>query len=82
MNRRTPEIFQGLTWSHDQVLAQTLTTLAALGIDSELLPGWFDIDTVDDLLRLQSCLDACARESLKNTLCLLRRFEFGKGREK
>lgn len=82
MNRRTPEIFQGMTWSHAQVLAQTLTTLAALGIDRELLPVWFDIDTVDDLRRLQSCLDARARESLEHTLCLLRRFEFGHGREK
>lgn len=76
MNRRVPQIFERMMWSHDRVLAQTLTRLAALRIDSELLPGWFDIDTVDDLRRLESCLDVSVRESLKNTLGLLRGFEF------
>ena len=76
MNRRTPEMFQGMRWSHDQVLAQTLTKLAALGIDNELLPVWFDVDTVEDLRRLQAWSDPRAMEALKNTLCLLRGFEF------
>ena len=76
MSRRTPEIFHGMTWSHDQVLAQTLAKLADLGVDQELLPVWFDVDTVDDLRRLQSCSDVPAKETLKNTLSLLRQFEF------
>lgn len=76
MNRHTPELFEQMTWSHDQVLAQTLTKLAKLGIDPELLPGWFDVDTVDDLRQLQSRLDAAAKEKLKSTLTLLRCSDF------
>ncbi len=78
MNRRTPEIFQGMTWSHDRVLAQTLEKLATLKVDSELLPSWFDIDTVDDLRRLQSYLDFSAQNNMKNTLSLLRELGFEK----
>jgi rSAM/selenodomain-associated transferase 1 len=76
MNRRTPEIFQAMTWSHDRVLAQTLARLAAMGIGSELLPGWFDIDTTDDLRRLKFCTDASFRARMKNTLSLLPRLTF------
>jgi rSAM/selenodomain-associated transferase 1 len=49
MNRLTPQIFEGMAWSHDQVLAQTTAKLIALNIDFQLLPGWFDIDTIGDL---------------------------------
>jgi len=82
MNRRTPEIFHGMTWSHEQVLAHTLTKLANLGIANELLPGWFDVDTLDDLRRLQSWSDASAEKTMKNTLSLLHRLDFRGGYER
>jgi len=79
MSQRTPEMFQGMTWSHGQVLAQTLLKLTDLGIDTELLPVWFDVDTVDDLRELQAWSEPRAIEALKNTLGLLRNLEFQRG---
>jgi uncharacterized protein len=74
-NQPTPEIFQSMTWSHSQVLAQTLDKLAVLQIDYHLLPPWFDIDTPDDLRYLESILDAALEKSMPHTLPLLRRLD-------
>ena len=71
-NRPTPEIFQRMTWSHSEVLAQTLERLNSLQIDFHLLPSWFDIDTPDDLRHLQSVLDASLKKAMPNTAPLLR----------
>jgi uncharacterized protein len=75
-NSPTPEIFMGMTWSHDQVLAQTVARLTALQMDVQLLPCWFDIDTLDDLRYLQTLSDPVLRKALATTLPLLRRFRF------
>jgi uncharacterized protein len=72
-NQPTPEIFQSMSWSHSQVLAQTRDKLACLQIDCHLLPPWFDIDTVHDLRHLESVLDAALEKAMPNTLPLLRR---------
>jgi hypothetical protein len=74
MNRREPEIFHGMTWSHDRVLAQTLAKLAALNIPTHRLPVWFDIDAPADLERLRR-LDAPGAARIKCTLSLLRRWD-------
>jgi rSAM/selenodomain-associated transferase 1 len=44
-NQPTPQIFEDMSWSHGEVLAQTRDKLASLGIDYHLLPSWMDIDT-------------------------------------
>jgi uncharacterized protein len=74
-NQPTPEIFQGMSWSHSQVLAQTRDKLACLRIDYHLLPPWFDIDTPDDLRHLKSVLDALLEKRMPNTLPLLQRVD-------
>jgi rSAM/selenodomain-associated transferase 1 len=74
-NQLTPQIFQGMGWSHSEVLAQTLDRLAVLKIENHLLPIWFDIDTPDDLRTLESALDAVLKKAMPNTLSLLRRME-------
>jgi len=74
-NQSIPEIFQGMGWSHSQVLAQTLDKLARLRIDYHLLPPWFDIDTPDDLRYLESVLDGVLEKRMPNTLPLLRRLK-------
>jgi hypothetical protein len=74
-NQPAPQIFQGMSWSHNQVLAQTRDKLARLQIDYHLLPLWFDIDTPDDLRYLKSVLDAVLEKRMSNTLPLLRRFD-------
>jgi uncharacterized protein len=78
LNQRLTELFNNMTWSHDQVMAGTLSKLGALGILALQLPSWFDIDTPADLqglaLRLQTSPD-CAG---KYTLQMLRRLQVGR----
>lgn len=72
-NSPTPQIFEAMTWSHGEVLAQTRARLASLGIDYHLLPTWMDIDTPDDLRYLRSALSPALERAMPNTLQLLRR---------
>jgi len=72
-NRPTPEIFQGMRWSHSEVLTETRNKLASLKVDYHLLSPWFDIDTVDDLRHLESLSDNALNQAMPNTLLLLQR---------
>ena len=71
MNQPAPEIFSGMTWSHDQVFKETRQRLAHLGIDCALLPEWFDIDGAADLERLRAVSDPIIRAAMKRTLACL-----------
>lgn len=73
MNQPTPEIFRAMTWSHGEVLAQTLKTLGHLGIAGALLPVWFDLDTPDDLDFLQLWSRSVSGGAMKRTLGYLRK---------
>lgn len=55
-----PELFAGISWSTDHVLATTQEKAANLGLKVALLPSWRDVDTIDDLRALMdaSALDA------------------------
>jgi rSAM/selenodomain-associated transferase 1 len=53
MNQATPEIFENMIWSHDQVLAQTTARLNVLGVSFAMLPIWYDFDSMEDLERLR-----------------------------
>ena len=77
-NQPTPEIFQGMTWSHSEVLTETQNKLASLKVDYHLLPPWFDIDTVDDLRYLESVSDHALKKTMRNTLPLLGRLGVNK----
>jgi rSAM/selenodomain-associated transferase 1 len=79
MNRLTPQIFDGMTWSHDRVLAQTTAKLSASRIEFQLLPTWFDIDTIEDLRELKSHIGPECRAAMKQTLDLLRHLRPGAG---
>lgn len=46
-----PELFSGIPWSTDKVLATTLKKAVELGLKTELLPSWNDLDTFQDLVR-------------------------------
>jgi uncharacterized protein len=72
-NRLTPQMFQAMTWSHSEVLAQTRVKLASLKIDYRLLPTWFDIDTLADMRYLQAVFSSTLENTMPNTLRLLRR---------
>jgi rSAM/selenodomain-associated transferase 1 len=71
MNQPVPEIFSGMTWSHDQVFNETIRRLDRLGIDCALLPEWFDVDGAADLERLRAVSDPSLRAAMKRTLACL-----------
>lgn len=47
-----PRLFDGIAWSTDRVLPETLARCAELGFRVDLLPEASDVDTPDDLRRL------------------------------
>jgi rSAM/selenodomain-associated transferase 2/rSAM/selenodomain-associated transferase 1 len=47
-----PSLFQGIAWSTDAVLSQTLERAVVAGLRTHLLPAWSDVDTPGDLGRL------------------------------
>ena len=49
-------LFDGVPWSTSVVLEVTLRQAAAAGLKAVCLPAWFDVDTPEDLRRLQSTL--------------------------
>jgi rSAM/selenodomain-associated transferase 1 len=59
--RRMPPIFDGMTWGHGDVLAGTVARLADGGWRLELLPPWYDVDTMDDWRMLRGHLAAMRR---------------------
>ncbi len=52
LKRPAPELFVGIPWSTDQVLAQTLARAKALGLSCSLLPELNDLDEPGDLRQL------------------------------
>lgn len=56
LNRPSPELFTEMTWSHHQVLAQTLVKLRTGGVPTLQLNQWFDIDRPEDLTFFESVL--------------------------
>lgn len=44
-----PELFAGLAWSTETVLAETLDRARAFSLKVQLLPRWSDIDTIADM---------------------------------
>ncbi|MCZ6507759.1 MAG: DUF2064 domain-containing protein, partial [Acidobacteria bacterium] len=60
-----PELFEGIAWSTERVLADTLARCRELGLESALLELGYDVDTPADLPRLGSYLalypEACPR---------------------
>lgn len=74
MNRRLLDIFAGMTWSRNDVLAQTIDRLDRAGTKYKLLPACYDIDNPQDLKRLQVEIQNQYR-SMKHTVRLLRRLE-------
>jgi rSAM/selenodomain-associated transferase 1 len=51
MNRVFPELFNGITWSSEQVLSQTMQKAEALAISVSLLDESFDLDTAECIER-------------------------------
>jgi hypothetical protein len=52
MKRPHPGLFEGVAWSTDQVMAQTLERAESLGLGVALLPTWYDVDDAETLRML------------------------------
>jgi rSAM/selenodomain-associated transferase 1 len=48
-----PELFQGIAWSTEQVIPQTLAVCRRLRLAVHQLPEWYDVDVAADLERLR-----------------------------
>ena len=48
-----PELFSGMDWGVPSVLAETRRRIAALGLAAAELPPLWDVDTEDDLARME-----------------------------
>jgi rSAM/selenodomain-associated transferase 1 len=46
-------LFDGIAWGSESVLTNTLRTAERIGIEARLVRSAYDVDTVDDLLRLE-----------------------------
>ena len=46
--RRLPPVFEGVRWSTNHVLADTVARLADPSWRLALLPPWYDVDTPED----------------------------------
>jgi rSAM/selenodomain-associated transferase 1 len=53
MKRPYPELFQGIAWSTEQVIPQTLAIARRLGLAVHCLSRWYDVDVGEDLPRLR-----------------------------
>jgi rSAM/selenodomain-associated transferase 1 len=71
MNQATPEIFENMIWSHDQVLAQTTARLNAMGVTFSLLPIWYDLDSIEDLERHRISPEMEAGDAMAKTRSFL-----------
>ena len=56
MRKIEPKIFRGVIWSSPSVLRKTLMNAKRLGLKTELLESFFDIDTQEDLTKLKDFL--------------------------
>ena len=45
-------LFEDIAWSTEQVLAQTLERAHEIGLDTVVLPMWYDVDDLASLRRL------------------------------
>ncbi len=75
MKRLYGELFQGIRWSTDQVLNQTVAQAHALNLKTFFTQTWYDIDTADDLLYLQNEILSNRAIGLEYTRTLLNQLE-------
>jgi uncharacterized protein len=67
MKELHPEIFSGIAWSSERVRSQTLERAQQLALRVVLTPEWYDVDTPQDMLRLQNELARLPADRLANT---------------
>ncbi len=66
-----PDLFQEIEWSTQGVLTQTLSRALSMRLKVALLPSWYDVDAIQDLVKLQSELYSLPQERLSYTRRIL-----------
>lgn len=59
-------LFEEITWSTSQVLAETIERAAEINLDVELLPAWYDVDDAASLKKLCAELFSENRNNLSD----------------
>ena len=52
------ELFKGITWSTEMAFKETVDRAKRLNLKVATLPQWYDVDTSEDLARLESMITA------------------------
>jgi hypothetical protein len=52
LSRPCPQLFEGMSYTHRDVLSETLARCSSADLQPILLEPWYDVDTVNDLRRL------------------------------
>lgn len=72
LHRPLPQLFDGISWGTEWVLAQTLTAARNQALRWKLLPIWYDIDTEEELDRLAQELAENPNLAPETSACLRR----------
>ena len=73
LKRPQPRLLREVQMSTDHVLRDTLDLAQQAGLRAALLPGWFDVDTAQELERLRADLAAHANAGAPSTRAYLAR---------
>lgn len=57
LSTHMPELFQDIPWSTPRVTELTMEKAVNMGISVSLIDEWYDVDTVEDLIRLKRDLE-------------------------
>lgn len=63
MNAVYPQLFEGMSYSHSEVLSDTLDRAEQTGAQISVLPRWYDVDTPEDLDRMLAELEEATVEA-------------------
>jgi uncharacterized protein len=75
MRQMHNRMFQDIEWSTAKVFMQTLERAIELGLGVGLTPSWYDIDTPQDLLRLEDELRLGPSDNLLYTRAILQQLD-------
>jgi rSAM/selenodomain-associated transferase 1 len=67
LSRPEPALFDGIDWGSERVMEQTLDRAKSVDLALSVLETQFDIDTVEDLRKLEVLLDTTAPDRMANT---------------
>ena len=67
MKGKVVEVFDGVNWGTETVLSETCDRLVKNGVELELLPVWYDIDSPEDLKFFKTHLDLIEQAGLRKS---------------